>query len=424
VARPDAPAKRAAGLIDLTRLASRLGQGALTGIDRVELAWAEHLLSLSTPVFGLVRMKLGYALLDRAGTSQLLDRVLARAPLGASDLAGRILWRRVPHRARMEADLRRLCMARASSFGLARLLRRVGPRFDYFNLGHANLTKAGLAAIKRSGGRVVVLLHDTIPLDFPHYTRVGIPEVFARKLAAVSAQADLIIHSTHDARQKSERHLAQMGRVPPGIVANLGVVAAAADSVALPVGLGVDRPFFLALGTIEPRKNLGLLCDVWQSTPDLPPLYIVGNKGWASADLFERISETHGITLLGPLPDGAVAALMDKALALVFPSFAEGFGLPPLEAAARGLPVLCSDLPVLRELLADLPVYLEPTDVYAWRQELLARTKKGAEQIGRDQGSTGSRFALPSWDAHFNAILTALELDSSTDTGGGAEMAK
>jgi glycosyltransferase involved in cell wall biosynthesis len=391
-------------LIDLTRLASRVGLGAATGIDRVELAWASHLLSLSDPVFGLVRMKLGFALLDRQGINALLARVRGEVPLGAHDMIGRLIWRQSPHRARTEADLRRIAVTRAAPWGFTRMLRRLGKGFDYLNFGHANLSNGGLRAIKRAGGRITILIHDTIPLDYPQYTRTGITEVFGRKLAAVSAHADRIIHTTQDAKAKTERHLAAAGRVPPGVVANLGIELAQAGQP--PEGVDLDTPFVLALGTIEPRKNLSLLAEVWSKDHDLPRLLIVGNRGWENPLVLDRLQSTPGISLLGALPDSAVAALMDRALALVFPSFAEGFGLPPLEAAARGLPVLCSDLPVLRELLGEFPVYLDPLDGYAWSQAIHALGKTGAGQSVYDRSAVNPVNVIPNWDDHFNRILT------------------
>lgn len=408
-----------ARLIDLTRLASRLGQGALTGIDRVELAWAEHLLNLPDPLHALVKMKLGFALLDRAGIAGLLARVLGRVPLGKADIPGRILWRNSPLRARAEADLRRIATKRCPPWALARMLRRLGRAgFDYFNVGHANLTLSGLAAIKAAGGAVNVLLHDTIPLDHPEYTRAGIAAVFQRKLAAVSAHADRVIHITSDARQKTEVHLARAGRVPPGLVAHIGVTLALPVPAELPPDLDCEQPFVLALGTLEPRKNLDLLCAVWEAAPDLPRLFVVGNRGWAAPALFDRMDRIPGIVQLGPLSDGAVAVLMDRAQALVFPSFAEGFGLPPLEAAGRGLPVLCSDLPVLRELLGALPVYLKPTDVYDWTKAIQALGKTEAKQTDKDRAAAGSEFALPTWEAHFNRILTTPVHDLSQGAQG------
>lgn len=378
----------------------------MTGIDRVEYAWARHLSGLDEPLFALIRTKLGFALLDRAGIDGLLDRAAGSIAVGPPDLTSRLTWRGNVPRGRAEADVRRLALSRASGLGLPRLLARVGRGLVYFNLGHANLTPRVMRAIRRAAGRIVVLVHDTIPLDHPEFTRAGIPAVFRRKLAAVSGFADLVIHTTQDARRSSEAQMQRLGRVPPGVVANLGVVLARAVPEDLPPGIDLDQPFVLALGTIEPRKNLDLLCDVWQGAQSLPRLWIVGHRGWADPALFARLSALPGVTHLGPLSDGAVAALMDRALALVFPTLAEGFGLPPLEAAARGLPVICSDLAVLRELLRDFPVYLNPRDVYSWRQAIQTLAQDGAQQTGPEQAVQRPRMDPFSWEDHFNAVLS------------------
>ncbi len=377
----------------------------MTGIDRVEYAWARHLVGLEDPVFALVRTKPGFLLLDRAGITRLLEVAAGHRPIGALDLWGRIVWRGNVARGRAEAKARRLAVARASVLGVARLLRRVGRDVSYFNLGHANLTPRVMRAVQAAPGRVVVLLHDTIPLDHPELARAGIPAVFRRKLAAVSAHADLVIHTTQAARASSEVQLRALGRVPPAVVAPLGVPTSMAAYQDLPPGLDLDQPFVLALGTIEPRKNLTLLCDVWDGGENLPALYVVGHRGWADPALFARLSATPGIVVLGPLSDGAVAAMMDRALALVFPSLAEGFGLPPLEAAARGLAVICSDLAVLREVLQDLPVYLNPRDVYSWRQAIGTLGQVGAQQSGPKKAAPDRCQDPMPWEAHFNAVL-------------------
>lgn len=377
----------------------------MTGIDRVEYAWARHLCGLDDPLFGLIRTRLGFALMDRAGLVGLLDRAAGHCAIGPPDLTSRLAWRGNAARGRAEADVRRLAVGRATVLGLPRLLARVGRGLVYFNLGHANLTPRVMRAVKGTAGKVVVLVHDTIPLDHPEFTRAGIPAVFRRKLTAVSQFADLVIHTTQDARRTSEAQLQRLGRVPPGIVSHLGVVPARAAPQDLDPRIDLDQPFVLALGTIEPRKNLDLLCDVWQGAETLPALWIVGHRGWADPALFARLSTLPGVTLLGPLSDGAVAALMDRALALVFPTLAEGFGLPPLEAAARGLPVICSDLAVLRELLRDFPVYLNPRDVYSWRQAIQTLARDGAQQTGPRQAVQRPHIDPFLWEDHFNAVL-------------------
>jgi glycosyltransferase involved in cell wall biosynthesis len=398
----------AARLIDLTRLVSRLGRGALTGVDRVELAYLMHLAAAETPLYALVRTAAGFVLLDRDGARMIARLATADVGLGPPDLLSRLFWRGDTLRARAESAARRLAIARCARPLLARMLRRqLPPGSSYLNVGHANLSARALSAIRAAGLRVAVLVHDAIPLDYPQYTRPGIPQVFARKMAAVAAHADLVIYSTDDARTRTEAHFARMGRVPPGVVAALGVPLRQPDRAAIPPGLDLARPYFVTLGTIEPRKNHALLLDVWdrmQANPTAAPqLFIIGGRGWANEDVFRRLDALPSgspVRELPGLPDGAVAALLQGAQALLFPSHAEGYGLPPVEAAALGVPVIAAPLAVTRETLGDYPVYLDPSDSYSWLETI----NNWGQQGRADRNRRASR-AVPRWEDHFNRVL-------------------
>jgi glycosyltransferase involved in cell wall biosynthesis len=100
---------------------------------------------------------------------------------------------------------------------------------------------------------------------------------------------------------------------------------------------------------------------------------------------------------LAGLSDGAVAALLDGARALLFPSLAEGFGLPLVEAMARGTPVVCSDLPVCREVAGPAALYLDPRDTAAWASVILRL---------RDDKGTRVKIAPPDWETHFKTALS------------------
>ena len=389
----------AALLLDLTRLVSRLGRGPMTGIDRVEAQWLNHLATGKEPAFALIRSAAGFLLLNRQGMARLLD-----SPLPArGDLLSRLGHRRDPLRARAETLARRLSVARCLPGGLTRMLRRSLPQGGlYLNVGHANLTDRSLAAIRAAGLRIAVLIHDTIPLDHPHLARADTVAPFRRKLAAVSAHADRVIHLTADTRARTEAQLALLGRVPPGVVAPNGVTVAA--PAALPPGLNPVAPWFVALGTIEPRKNIGLLLDAWARLNPAPQLFIVGNRGWADTGLLARLDALPPdgpIRVLSGLSDGAVAALLSGARALLFPSLAEGFGLPPLEAAALGTPVIAGDLAVTRELLGDYPVYLPLGDSYSWAETIARKAAEPPDGIVR-----GAGVRIPRWEDHFKIVLS------------------
>lgn len=394
-----------ARLLDLTRLVSRLGKGPLTGIDRVELAYLRRFLADDVPLFGLVRSAAGWLLIDRKGCQALEEWVRFGTKLPAADLLSRLLHRKDAGRARAESAVRRLALARAVRSRLVRLIRRLPAGTAYFNVGHANLTDRGLAAVKSAGLSVSVMIHDTIPLDHPEFARPDTPPAFRRKLAAVATHADRVIHLTQATRLTTEAQMVRLGRVPPAVVAPLGIEVAEPDLGALPPDLDTDEPFFVTLGTIEPRKNHALLLDVWQRLPaPAPRLFILGNRGWAGAELLarlDRLPKDGPVQVLTGLTDGAVAALIARAQALLAPSRAEGFGLPPVEAAGLGTRVIASDLPVTRELLGNKAVYLPPDDIYSWMETITALSKGSLPR--HPDADLKKRL---SWANHFNEVLS------------------
>ncbi len=399
--------KTSARLLDLTRLVSRVGHGAMTGIDRVEAAYLRRLLAGSDPLFGLVRTALGFVLLDRAGVAALQARLSGQAEWGAPDLLSRLTHRNAPLRRRAESDLRRLALARAGQKGLGPVLLRHLPQGAvWLNVGHSNLAPEVFDAVHGAGGRAQVLVHDMIPLIHPEYQRPGTVELFERRMRAVSHGADLVIYNSAASQRDAERYFGEWGRLPAGIVAHLGVDIPTPDKGALPTGLSLTPPYFVALGTIEPRKNHALLLDVWaelarEGPP--PPLFILGNRGWNNDAVFARLdARPPGVVELNNLQDGAMAALLQNARALLFPSHAEGFGLPPCEAHALGTRVVASDLPVIREVLGNIPIYASPVDMYSWRKTIQALT---AETEARQSSRPAAEPTLPTWDDHFNQVL-------------------
>ena len=134
---------------------------------------------------------------------------------------------------------------------------------------------------------------------------------------------------------------------------------------------------------------------------------LVGRRGWENEnvlDLLERCTLLKGlVTEAGSLPDPAVATLLAGSRALLFPSFAEGYGLPLAEALAAGAPAICSDLPALREVGGDVPEYLDPLDGAGWRRMVLdyagPESRSRAAQLARLRSWVATR-----WDEHFDAV--------------------
>jgi glycosyltransferase involved in cell wall biosynthesis len=134
--------------------------------------------------------------------------------------------------------------------------------------------------------------------------------------------------------------------------------------------------FILYVSTIEPRKNLITLLEAYavlrRSLPEVG-LVIAGGKGWLYEGFFDRL-RTLGlepqVTLTGFVPEADLPALLSCAEVFAYPSVFEGFGLPPLEAMACGVPVVASNASSIPEVVGEAGLLIEPKDVAAWIEAL------------------------------------------------------
>jgi glycosyltransferase involved in cell wall biosynthesis len=137
--------------------------------------------------------------------------------------------------------------------------------------------------------------------------------------------------------------------------------------------LGLPEDYLLAVGTLEPRKNLPTLIEAYRrlraEISDAPPLVLVGPAGWGPQLQLGSLPPG-SVRLTGYLDEPVLRQVVAGARCLAFPSMYEGFGLPPVEALACGIPVVASDLPVTREALADAADFVVPTDADAWTAAL------------------------------------------------------
>ncbi|MEO0937505.1 MAG: glycosyltransferase family 1 protein [Pseudomonadota bacterium] len=390
-----------ARLLDLTRLIRRAGR-VMTGVDRVEFAYLQALSAGSVPCWGLVRTRLGYVLLPPDALPEVAARLQGTLPWPAPTGLSRLARGHSPVQRAALTFIRSVATWRGVPALLGRKLSRQLPEgTDYFNIGHSNLTDRVLSAAKALGGRSHVFIHDVIPIDFPQYQRAETVRTFEAKLRRVQANADTVICNSADTAQRTAQIMGAWGDAPRIIVSHLGTNLTAPAPAEVPDGLIPPGPFFVTLGTIEPRKNHALLLDIWDRLGSgAPHLLILGARGWSNDAVFARLDarpDSTKIKEVAGLSDGAVADILRRANGLLFPSFAEGYGLPAVEAAANGVPVIASDLPVFREVLGNIPVYASPHDGYQWEKAIKARAQ---------HRQTPPPFDPPSWEAHFKVVLT------------------
>jgi glycosyltransferase involved in cell wall biosynthesis len=176
--------------------------------------------------------------------------------------------------------------------------------------------------------------------------------------------------------------------------------------------LGLPPGYVLMVGTLEPRKNhLNVLEAIARGgRSDLPPLVIVGRKGWewrAIVDAAQPLVDSGRVIILDYVDDQTLPSLYAGAMVSLYPSWYEGFGLPVLESLAAGIPIVASDIPSSREVAGDLACYCDPSDpatIIAAIERALASAQRDALRIGARK----ARAASFSWDKSADLLASIL----------------
>ena len=370
-------------LLDVTRLIWRRWVGRYpTGIDRVALAYLRH--------FG-----------DRAQAviqHEKLRRILSRS--ASRELFALLLD---PGKSFRTSFL----LAALKNF--AGLNDRGRGRF-YLNVGHTGLNSPGFRQwVEAADVRPIYLVHDLIPITHPEFCREGEEGKHRdRMITALTTGVGIIGNSQATLDELAEFATEQSLEMPPSLAAWLGVDA---DATVVS-GSKKQLPTFVTLGTIEARKNHLLLLDLWSRLIDrmgdnAPRLVIVGQRGWEAEPVFDLLDNSEKlrgyVTELNHCSDAELRRQLGSARALLFPSLAEGYGLPLLEALALGIPVIASDLPVFREIAGQIPDYIEHGDADRWEELILnyaePQSKARAAQLER-----AANFHAPDWETHISKV--------------------
>lgn len=280
--------------------------------------------------------------------------------------------------------------------------------FDGFDVLHVT-NPAGIAPA-RAGCALVVTVHDLAverhPERFPAKWRL----LYRTGIRAAARRADAILTpSAATAADLLEYTSVEAAKVHVTPLA-ASLPASPREPHAVLSRLGIDAPYLLFVGTLEPRKNVVPLVRAYrQIAHDLPHgLVLAGPDGWRVQDLdAELLRDGPGhIVRTGRVDGEDLDALYRAAAAFVYPSTYEGFGLPVLEAMARGVPVVTSEAPALVEVTGDAALKVEADDV-AGLADALARLLSN-DALAADLGARGrKRAAAFTWAATARATLDA-----------------
>ncbi len=413
---------------DITRLVTRVFSRTPNGIDRVDFAFANHFIKSDlSHRSGMIMTALGPRVLTARAAREAIDNIrkhwgedeesesdrhyldVVAAVDDAPVSVNRVSKRRTGQYADALAWIARHGLPLQSTPG--RFLADGGA---YLNVSQFLLDYDILFqwADERTNIDKLFFIHDLLPTEFPEYFKPPEQPRQRRKLRTLARRGRAAIVSTNVVREALQHRLAELGRRDmPILVAPLPAdpifSAGSAGGTAI-----MGRPYFVVCGTIEPRKNHLLLLHIWRDIvaelgDRAPKLVVVGERGWENEhviDLLERCPRLRGHVIeASGLPTPSVRRLLSGARALLMPSFAEGYGLPVVEALAAGVPVIASDIAVFREIGGDRLLMIDPTDGPEWRRAIRAFTS----DVSRERRELLARSAdnsPPQWPSFFAAI--------------------
>lgn len=387
-------------VLDISRLISRVRHARPSGVDRVEMAYARGLMQRygADLDFAAVHPPGVYGRLSRSVASAYLDYLEGRWNDQANTQGERSIASVLPW-------MRRLLPARAG-LGSADALVQVSPH-------HLHDTNKKRRILESEKARFVCMVHDLIPLEFPEYARPGGAATHAQRMESVARLADAIIVNSAATGASFERWAeGEDLRLPPIHVALLGT-----ERLPEAPAIRSHQPYFVCLGTIEPRKNHLLLLHQWrhmaQTLPAerVPSLTVIGRRGWENeqiVDLLDRCPalQPH-VNEINDSSDEELAALLRGACGLLMPSFAEGYGMPIAEALAAGAPVIASDIAAHREVGQGVPEFLDPLHGPRWQEVILDYAANGP--LRQAQMERLNDWKAPQWDDHLDVVQSVIE---------------
>lgn len=376
-------------VLDVTRLVAHRWSGKLaTGIDRVGYAYLAHYRNISRAVVQFQGVR---SIFTARHSQALFDLLLNPGP----DFRGKVL----------------MLAARALPMG-----RSKPPCHGafYINVAHTDIDRADFPTwLQACGLNAVLMIHDLIPITHAEYCTPHATIRHSKRVDNALNHALGIIANSESTAHDIRKYAKERGRNVPSIMP-LWLAGTYFDCI----DAGISKPdsYFVYASTLEGRKNHFMLLKIWRQFVErmgdaAPHLVIIGQSGAESAHVQNMLRQCRiihpRVTVLSDCSDAELGDWMSKARAVLFPSFAEGFGLPLVEALALGTPVIASDILTFREIGQQIPTLIDPLDARGWADMILAFMEDCPER--ERQLSLMSGFRAPTWGAHLDGVDTWLE---------------
>jgi glycosyltransferase involved in cell wall biosynthesis len=265
---------------------------------------------------------------------------------------------------------------------------------------------------RRPDVQCVFFVHDLLPLDYPEFWPAGHETIFEKRVATMARHATALLTTSTDVRDRLGEEMIRRGRPSVPILAETFPSPFREETFETCYDPKLFRqPYFVLLGTIEPRKNHLLLLNIWrelaQKSQYVPKLVVVGRRGWENEqtiDILERSpAVAPHVAEISNIATGGLCRLLANARAVLMPSFAEGYGLPLVEAIGLKTPVIASDIAVLRQTAQGRAIFRHPLDGLGWMDAIQKMADVSADEALAERASVPATI-IPGHEAYFKAV--------------------
>ncbi len=268
------------------------------------------------------------------------------------------------------------------------------------------------------GGKTITVIYDLSFLHFRQYSDKKNAKLLTKRVPSAVQKSDIIITiSENSKREIIEEYGADDDKIKiisPAIDPTIYKPAKSTEINNILNKYDIAKPYILYTGTLEPRKNIVGILDAYASlTKNMKSDYclvLAGGKGWLDGEIQQKLKELADCDIIttGYVPDDDLPALYSGASVFVYPSFYEGFGMPPLEAMACGTPVITSNNSSLPEVVGDAGIMIEADDIKALASSIqkVLTNEKLAKEMSKKGLAQAKKF---SWEKSAEKLHRIIE---------------
>ena len=267
--------------------------------------------------------------------------------------------------------------------------------------------------------RSVAVIHDLSYVYHKQFVSPKNQKYLEELVPKTIRRADKIVAVSENTRREISEHYgipeSEIAVINPSVNHAVFKPKPLADRKSVQRKFNVNKPYILSVATQEPRKNLTGVLDAYELLPDdmkqKYALVLAGGKGWLDEELqtkYDAMSQKYDVIRTGYVEDDDLPALYSGARVFLYPSFYEGFGIPPLEAMACGTPVITSDNSSLPEVVGDAAVSVDAHDTKELSNQLkrVLENDNLAKLLSEKSLAQAAKF---SWDKSADKLIKLLE---------------